>query len=164
MDRFHRDYHACDLLSDVLSRGNSSRLFNRLVKEKRIFSDINAYITGDMDEGLFVVTGKVSDGVPLQEADATITQELEKMCSAVIGERELEKVKNKTESTLVFSEMSIMNKALNLAIAELMGDAEGVNNEAGKYRAVTASQVQEVASSIFKPSNCSTLHYRAIQR
>ncbi|MCC7303160.1 MAG: insulinase family protein [Bacteroidia bacterium] len=159
-DRLHPDYHAHDLLSDILSRGQSSRLFNRLVKEKKIFSEINAFITGDVDEGLFVINGKIHADKTPEEADAAIEDEIQKLVDDIVPARELEKVRNKAESTLVFSEMSVMNKAMNLAIMELLGDAGNVNTEADKYRAVTAEQIRNVAERLFRVTNCSTMYYR----
>lgn len=161
VDRMHPDYHAYDLLSDVLSRGQSSRLLNRLVKEKKIFSDINAFITGDRDEGLFVVNGKITPGKSLEEADRAVTEEMEKLCGEAVPTRELEKVKNKAESTLIFSEMTAMNKAMNLAMMELLGDAEMVNTEADRYQAVTSDQLKRIAGTTFRKENSSTLYYRS---
>ena len=160
-DRFHPDYHAFDLISDVLSRGNSSRMYNHLVKGKKIFSELSGYITGDMDEGLFVISGKLNPGQSFETAEAGIAEELRALLADGVEEKELTKVKNKTESTLVFSELSIMNKAVNLAIAELMGDAALVNMETEKYQAVTAAQFLSASERTFRNENCSTIHYHA---
>jgi predicted Zn-dependent peptidase len=154
-------FHACDLLSDILSRGNSARLYNALVKNKPVFSELNAYVSGDYDAGLFIVTGKLVKGVTLETAEKEIVAELEKVKTEMVSDAELTKVKNKTESTLEFSEMSILNKALNLATAELMGDAKMVNEEGAKYQRVTAAQIREQARAIFNESNCSTLLYHS---
>lgn len=154
-------FHACDLLSDILSRGNSARLYNALVKDKQIFSEVNAYVSGDYDAGLFVVSGKLLKGVKPADAEKEIIAELAKVKAEMVNETELTKVKNKTESTLEFSEMSILNKAMNLAISELMGDAAMVNEEAKKYQQVTAEQIREQAKLIFSENNCSTLFYNS---
>jgi zinc protease len=159
--RSDKEFHACDLLSDILSRGNSARLYNALVKEKQVFSELNAYVSGDYDAGLFIVTGKLVKGVSLGTAEKEIVNELEKVKNELVTDNELTKVKNKTESTLEFSEMSILNKALNLAISELMGDAAMVNEEGKKYQRVTAAQIREQANLIFNESNCSTLLYHS---
>ncbi len=160
-DRFHTDYHAFDLISDVLSRGNSSRMYNSLVKGKKIFTELGGYITGDMNEGLFVISGKINSGRSFEEAEKGIEEELTALLADGVKEKELTKVKNKTESTLVFSELSIMNKAVNLAIAELMGDAAFVNMETEKYQAVTSAQFLRAAQNTFRSENCSTIHYHA---
>jgi predicted Zn-dependent peptidase len=157
-DRRDKDYHVMDLLSDILSRGNSSRLYNRLVKETRMFSEISAFVMGDMDKGLFVVSGKVSPGVSSDDAEKAVFAELEKL-AVPIPDRELNKVKNKAESSLVFAEMSILDKSMNLAYFELLGDAEMINTEVDRYLAVTPSDIQRVSKEVLQKSNCSSLHY-----
>lgn len=155
------NYHTTDLISDILSNGDSSRMYTHLVKEKKLFSEIHAYISGDLDEGLFVISGKLGEGIEMEEADAAILEELEVLKNNRMEERELEKVKNKIESTLEYSEMNVMNKAMNLAYAELMGDADLVNQEKLKYNAVTVDGIQKTAQKIFRKTNCSTLYYQA---
>ena len=154
-------YYAADLISDVLSRGNSSRLFRNLLKEQKLFSEINAYLTGSLDAGLFVVEGKPLPGVSMDVAEASIWLELERMRTELVPEQELTKVKNKMESTMVFSEMSLLDKAMNLAFFELMGDANALNSETQRYLDVTPEQIQAQARHIFRKENSSTLYYLA---
>lgn len=157
--RRDKDYYACDLLSDVLSRGNSSRLYNALVKDNPIFVEINAYVMGDFDEGLFVVSGKLSEGVKMETAEAAILKELEKIKTELVSANELQKCKNKVESSITFSETDVLNKATNLAISELLGDAELINEEIGKYLEVKAEDIKTMANQILDENNCSTLYY-----
>jgi zinc protease len=157
--RMDPKYYAIDLLTDILSRGKSSRLFNRLVKEKKLFTEINAYNTGDRDKGLVVVEGKLVNGVDTKTAESAIWEELEKLKSADVSPEELEKVKNKIESTMEFSEVDLASRALNLAMAEWMGDINLVNKEIDLYRAITAQQIRNVAGEIFRDENCSSLYY-----
>lgn len=159
--RKHPDYHAHDLLSDILANGDSSRLHQELVKNKKLFSDINAYITGDMDAGLFIISGKLAKGVKMKTADRAVEELLETICSQLVNESELEKVKNKAESLLVFSELKINDKAMNLCYYEMLGDANLCNSEANRYRAVNREQLRRVAGQLLRPSNCSTLYYFA---
>ncbi len=159
--RKDKEFYAVDLLSDILSDGNSSRLYNELVKNKKMFSELNAYADDSMDKGMFVISGKVLDGFTLEAAEKAIEEELDKLKTAKVEEKELQKVQNKVEATIEFSEMNIMNKALNFAIAELLGDANNANKEAEKYLAVTTDQVQQQAKLIFRKENCSTLYYKA---
>ncbi len=154
-----KEYYPVDLLSDILSRGNSSRLYNKLLKEKKLFNDINAYVTGDLDEGLFVVSGKLNEGVKMEDAEAAIDEELALVKEQLVTVDELTKVKNKVESTIEFSEMEVLNKAMELAFAELLGNAELVNKEVGKYLAVTAEDIKAEANKIFRKENSSTLYY-----
>ncbi|HET6991520.1 MAG TPA: pitrilysin family protein [Bacteroidia bacterium] len=160
-DRRDKDYHAMDLLSDILSRGNSARLYNRLVKEERLFSELSAFVMGDMDKGLFVVSGKVSPDVSIEKAEDAVFAELEKLNSTLIPEREMNKVKNKVESSLMFAEMSILDKSMNLAYFELIGDIELINKEIGNYIRVTAEDIQRLTKDVLRKTNCSSLHYRS---
>ncbi|GAA4315137.1 pitrilysin family protein [Mucilaginibacter gynuensis] len=155
------NYYITELITDILSRGNSSRLYRNLVKEKQIFSDVHAYITGSLDKGMMVIEGKPLQNITTETAEAAIWEQLEKLNDEQVPADELTKVKNKTESTMVFSEMSLLEKAMNLAFFELLGDAEAINSETGKYTAVTAEQIQETARSIFRRDNSSTLIYLA---
>lgn len=154
-------YYAADLVSDILSRGNSSRLFRNLLKDKKLFSDINAYLTGSLDAGLFVVEGKPLPGVTMEIAEAAIWEELNRISTELVPEDELTKVKNKMESTMVFSEMSLLDKAMNLAYFELLGDANELNVETQKYLHVTAEDIRNQAKHIFRKENSSTLYYLA---
>ncbi|HNW97283.1 MAG TPA: pitrilysin family protein [Bacteroidales bacterium] len=155
-----KEFYATDLLSDILSNGRSSRLFRELLMKKRMFCEINAYLTGDIDKGLFIVTGDLIKGIKMEDAEKAIQEELDKI-QQYIEDKELEKVKNKIESSLMFSEMNVLNKATNLAFAELMGDAGIINSEIKNYRAVTKEQIMGEAKKIFRKTNCSTLYYYA---
>ncbi|MFH1004383.1 MAG: pitrilysin family protein [Bacteroidota bacterium] len=159
--RRDKEFYATDLLSDILSDGSSARLYNELVKNRKLFSDINTYSEDSIDKGMFVISGKLVKGVKMKEAEKAIEEEIEKLKKEEVEKKELQKVQNKMESILVFSEMNIMSKALNLAISELLGDANLINNETEKYLAVTTKQVKEQANQIFRKENCSTLYYLA---
>lgn len=154
------EYQTMDLISDMLSRGNSARLYNRLVKEDRVFSEINAFVMGDSDKGTFVVSGKVNEGFTTEQAEEAVFVELKKLQDELVSDRELQKVKNKVESSHLFAEMGILDKSMNLAFYELMGDAELVNTEIQKYMTVTPADIQSVAREVFRKTNCSTLHYK----
>jgi predicted Zn-dependent peptidase len=157
--RTDAEYHTVDVLSDLLSRGNSSRLYKNLIKDKQLFSDIHAYVMGDFDKGLFVISGKVNDNVSIEDAEAGIDAEIAKMQNELVDDTELQKCKNKVESTVTYSETDVLNKATNLAISELLGDANLINLEIENYQKVTAKQVQEQAIKILQKTNCSTLFY-----
>jgi predicted Zn-dependent peptidase len=159
--RNDENYFAVDLISDILSRGNSSRLFRNLLKDQKLFSEITAYLTGSLDTGLFVIEGKPLPGISMEVAEASVWTELERLKSTLVPDEELTKVKNKIESTMVFSEMALLDKAMNLAFFELLGDANRLNSETQKYLDVTAGQIQQQAQQIFRKENSSTLHYLA---
>ncbi len=162
--RLHPDYYILDLLTDVLANGPSSRLFRRLLKEQQLFSAIDCSITGTLDPGLLVVEGKPSANVSLEAAEAAIWKELEETKNELVGEREMQKIKNKAEAALVFSEIGASNIAYNLAAYELMGDASLINREGDLYQAITAEDLQRVAREVLTMENCSTLYYKAIER
>jgi len=157
--RVDAEYHTIDMLSDILSRGNSSRLYKNLIKDKQLFSDIHAYVMGDFDKGLFVISGKVNDGITIEAAEAGIDAEILRIQTELVSEEELQKCKNKIESTVTFSEADVLNKATNLAISELLGDANLINLEIENYQKVTAEQIKEQANLILRKTNCSTLFY-----
>ncbi|RYG16984.1 MAG: insulinase family protein [Chitinophagaceae bacterium] len=159
--RTDANYQVFDLMSDILSQGQSSRLYNTLLKEQQLFSDINAYITSSLDDGLFVVEGKLVAGVSVETAEKAIWEELQKMVDSQVTADELTKVKNKSESIVVFAEMSLLDKAMNLAYYELLGDAAGLNIEIDKYLAITAEQLQNAAKDTFTKEKSSTLYYLA---
>lgn len=159
--RTETDYYTFDVVSDLLSRGKSSRLYEELVKNKKLFSEINAYLSGDNDPGLLVISGKVSEGIDMKKAEAGITEEVNKLRAKTVEKNELQKIKNNMEASLVFSEMDVAGKALNLAFFELIGDAKDVNHETEKYQAVKAEQVKELAEKNLVDTNCSTLYYYA---
>lgn len=154
-------YYVADLITDILSGGGSSRLFQALVKEKKLFSSIECYHLGSSDPGILVIEGKLVKGVRMKDAEAGVEEELSKLCENGITEAELEKVKNKTESAMAFEDMSVINRASSIAMYELLGDANLINTELSRYRAVTANQIKEESQIIFNKNNCSTLHYLA---
>ena len=156
----HPDYYAFDILSDLLSNGRSSRLNQRLVQQKQLFSSIDAYISGSVDAGLFHISGKPAAGVSLEQAEAAVREELERLQQEPVDEQELEKVKNKFESTQIFGNINYLNVATNLAWFELLGRAEDMEKEVERYRAVTAGQLQKVAQSAFRKENGVILYYK----
>lgn len=159
-DREDADYYAFDILSDILSNGRSSRLSRRLVQEQKLFASIDAYISGTRDAGLLQISGKPAAGVSLEQAEAGIRRELEELRQHPVGEQELEKVKNKFESTQIFGNIHYLNVATNLAWFELTGQAEDIDREVDKYRAVTAEQLQAVARQAFREENGIVLYYQ----
>ena len=152
-ERAHPDYYAFDIMSDILSNGRSSRLNQHLVQEKQLFSSIDASISGSIDAGLFHISGKPSAGVSLEEAEAAVREELKILQNEAIAAQELEKVKNKFESTQIFGNINYLNVATNLAWFELNGAAEDMEKEVERYRAVTAGQLQTVAQTAFDKAN-----------
>ena len=152
-------YYTADLITDILSGGGSSRLFQSLVKEKQLFSNIDCYHFGSTDAGIITIEGKLVKGVDMNTADAAVNEELKKLLETGITDTELEKVKNKTESAMAFEDMSLMSRAASIAMYELLGDANLINTELARYQAVTREQILQQAREIFDENNCSTMYY-----
>ncbi len=156
-----KEYHATDLISDLLAGGKSARLYRNLVMEKKLFGIINAFITGDRDPGLFVVKGRVSEGVEAEKAYNAIISEIDNFISSPPRNEELEKVKNKLEATRQYTHTDILHKATDLAYYELLGDAGYLNKELTLYRKTETEDIRRTAILLFRPDNASVLFYRA---
>jgi zinc protease len=160
-DRLAPEYYATDLLSDVLGRSKSSRLYHKLVEERRMLTSVSASILGSIDNGLFTVSAKPAQGVSLEEADQAIGEVIAEVQADLLAEGELQKVKNQAESTLIFGEMEVLNRAMGLAYAAVLGNPDLINQEADKIQAVTAADIRQAAQQVLRPENCSTLYYHA---
>ena len=158
-DRLDNRYYIADLISEILSGGGSSRLYQSLVKEKQMFSNIECHHFGSTDAGLLAIEGKLVKGVKMEDAEKAVEEVLEGLKTKPVMEAELQKVKNKTESMIAFEDMSVMNRANSLAYYELLGDAELMNTELGKYAAVTTQDILEESRTIFRKENSNTLYY-----
>ncbi len=161
-DRLGADFCATDLVSDLLSNGQSSRLYNELVKHQKLFSEIDAYITGDRDPGLFVVSGKLIEGVGFDQAQKAVVDELWRLSAETLQDKELEKVVNKYESTFVYSQYKSLDVAMGLCYYQWLGHLEWINNEPALYREVSPDDIRRVAAELFRPGNLSTLRVEKI--
>jgi len=157
--RTDRRYYIADLITEILSGGGSSRLFQALVKEKKLFSAVECYHSGSLDAGTLSIEGKLVKGVRMEEAEKAIEIELEKIRAEEVTVAELQKVKNKVESLIAFEDMSLVNRANSLAFYELLGDAGQMNHELEKYNEVTAGDILNESRIIFRPENSNTLYY-----
>jgi predicted Zn-dependent peptidase len=153
------DYYATDLLTDILGGGASSRLYQSLVKEQQLFANINCYHFGSLDKGLLTIEGQLIQGVDIEKAEAAIELELDKVRKDLLDDRELQKVKNKTESVMAFEDMSVMNRAGSLAFYELLGDGELMNTEFQKYQEVKSEDLHRIANEVLTNENSNTLWY-----
>ena len=158
-DRHSDDYYAFDLISDILSNGDSSRLYDTLVRRQALFSSIDAAITGDIDRGLFFVSGKLCEGVPMDEAERAVRDQLARMADEQVDSYELEKVVNKFESTFLFSQYRVSDRAHNLCYYSFIGDTDRINSEPSRYRDVTPGRLRLAASQCFRPERARTLYY-----
>ncbi len=159
-DRLSREFYICDMISDLLGGGASARLNQKLAKERRLFSAVNAYVTGDLDPSLIIVTGYLNDGIAPERGEQALWDELHRLQNEYASEYELEKVKNKFEANTLLGELK-MNKAMNLGYYRMLGDMNLLNGEVGIYRSVTADEIASAARRIFARENSSTLIYIA---
>ncbi len=160
-ERLSPDFCTGDLISDMLSGGDSSRLYQHLVKEQRLFASVNAYISGDVDPGLFILTGQLLPDTSEEEAVEAFHHELDRLKEEAASSYELEKVKNKFEANTLFGELNVMNKAMNLGYYEFLGDLPLINREVEEYRSIDTERIFDFAHRTFRPTNSSTLIYRA---
>ncbi len=153
-------YYATDLITEIMGSGFSSRLYQRLVKEEQLFSNINCYHTGSLDPGLLVIEGKIREGKTIEAANEAVEKEIARLIAEGVTDSELQKSKNKIEAMIAFEDMTLLNRANNLAFYELIGDANLINDEWNRYQAVTTSFLLDTAKEIFREGNCNTLFYR----
>ena len=160
-NRLSKDFYLGDITSDLLAGGDSARLYEHLIKGKSLFASVNAYISGDVDEGMFVFTGQLLPTTTEQDAEAALWEEIRQLQSGEISDYELEKVKNKFEANTLFGELNVMNKAMNLGYYSMIGDLPLINREIAIYRSLTKEQIADFSRHTFTQENSSTLIYRA---
>ena len=162
--RLSQDFYAADLLSDILSGGNSSRVEEKLVKGQKLFTEADVFLSGENEPGLFIATGKINEGVSFESARNALLEEVRQTADSLITPYELEKVKNKVEAELLFNEIGYLEKAMQLAAYEILGDAALINEQAVLYRNVTPEDIHRVASGILRPGNSNTLNYLSLKK
>lgn len=159
--RSSRQFNQADVASDLLSGGTSSRLYRRLVQDEQVLSSVNAYVSGEIDPGMFVVTGTPCEGVDVEAAEKAIAAQLEDLSTNLVGDYELAKVRNRYEAGVLFGELNIMNKAMNMGFYQMLGDLDSMNRDIEVYNSVTKEEIAECSKALFRPENCSTLIYRS---
>ena len=159
--RNHPDYYHFDMISDLLGRGKSSRLYERLVKEEKAFNSISCYLTGSADPGLIVISGKLANGTKLADAESLINTVVKEFLDEELTDSELQKVKNKAESSLVFSETELLNRATNLAYFKFLGDVEMINKEVEHIRVVDGDRLRKLANEYLSEENSAVMYYHA---
>ena len=157
--RSSRDFYILDLLTDILSGCESGRFPSVLVREQELFSEADIYLSGELDPGLVIFSGKIKNGVDIHRAEEAVTRELYRLADEPVSDAELEKARNRYESLRLMSYTSAANKAFGLAFHELLGDAAGINSETEKYMSVSAGEITGCSARTFNPANCSVIHY-----
>lgn len=156
--RLNKTFHTADLISDMLGRGKSSHLYQLLVKKEKIFNSLQAYVTSSADPGLLCVSGKVNDGIDPEEANKALEMAIEELPKK-IDAYTLEKVKHQAESTVLYSEVDVLNRAMSIAYGAFLGRPNLINEETDTINAVTLEEVQKTIPGILRKDNCSTLFY-----
>ena len=157
------EYYVTDLLSDALGRDKSSKLYISLQKELKLVTEIHCYITGSLDNGLLIIEGKIAPGETFEKIDSGIWKVLEELKNKLLSDSDLERIKNKISTSKEFQEQGLLNRAMNLCLYELLGDANGVNEEASLYESIKAAHIHTIANEILITENCSLLKIKAIQ-
>ena len=161
VDRKHTDFLSTDLLSDALGRDKSSQLYISLKKEQNLVSNISAYITGSIDTGLLVISGKLNEGVSFEQLDTALWKELDKVTNSLFSDNDLKRLLNKILTSKEFQDQGILNRAMSLCTYELLGDAEMINHESDHYHRITTADIQRVAQSVLQKTNCTLLNVKA---
>lgn len=162
--RTSREFFLGDLISDILAGGESSRLYERLIKRERLFSSVNAYVTGEIDPGMFIFSGELLSTTSVAQAEQALWREIELLATESVGEYELEKVRNKFEANTLFGELNVMNKAMNLCAYDMMGDLSLINREVDIYRSLGADDIKDFSRRIFTKEHSTTLIFKPLQR
>ena len=160
-ERRSREYHVCDLITDLLSAGQSSRLTRRLIHEQRLFTTLDAYIQGSIDAGLIYIMGRTAEGISLAQAEQAVWNELEMLKQEMIPSEELNKVRNRSESERTFNNINYLNRAIAMAQMELIGQDRELTDELARYCSVTAEEARQTARKIFTKKNSCVLYYKA---
>ena len=161
--RLSKDFYVADLLTDILSGGKSSRVEEQLIRGKKLFSEADVYLSGENDPGLLVATGKINEGVDFEYAKRSLLELIMQTVNQLITPYELEKVKNKVEADLLFNEIGYLEKAMQLAAFEILGDVNLINSQAALYQSVTIEDLKKTASAILRPGNCNVLNYKSLK-
>jgi zinc protease len=155
-----KDYYAMEMLSTLLSGGQSSRMYRRLVDEEQTALMVNAIPLGLEDPGLNIVLAFPNMGVAPEVLEKGINEELEKIKKEPITEQEMQKLRNQFESRMVNSNTTIASRATNLAnYHTFYGDANRINTELDNYLAVTPQDIQRVANEYLREERRVVLYY-----
>ena len=155
--RGEEGYYVADLITDVLSAGRSSILYQQMIKDRQLNNSIKAFSWGAHNPGMISIDGVLSDGVSTdtyEEALAEVLESLQKL-----EEADLQRVKNSIETQYVMERTSMLNKAVGLAISDVLGNPDLMNQSLDKYLNISLDELKATAREVLKDSNCSTLYY-----
>ena len=155
--RKDEDYHAYDLISDILGREKSSLLYKELIEKHSLVDSISAYILGSIDEGLLIISGKIKEGIDIEHFESFFWKSIEKFKSTNISEYELQSLVNKIKTAKAFQDQSLLNRAMALCYFELIGDASEINKELDKYDQLNTDKIESIVQKTLVKTNCSVL-------
>jgi predicted Zn-dependent peptidase len=159
--RLDQDYYLADLLSDHLGNEKTGLLFTELQRNKRLVSEITAYITGSIDNGLFVITGKINPKRSLGELDDALWPLLEKYKTKQMSKSALKELILKLRTAKAFQDQGLLSRAMSLSFFELLGSAALINEESARFEHITTAELQNYAQQLFDKNRCSLLQIQA---
>lgn len=159
--RLDQDYYLADLLSDHLGNEKTGLLFTELQRNKRLVSEVTAYITGSIHNGLFVITGKINPKRSLGELDDALWPLLEKYKTKQMSKSALKELILKLRTAKAFQDQGLLSRAMSLSFFELLGSAALINEESARFEHITTSELQNYAQQLFDKNRCSLLQIQA---
>jgi predicted Zn-dependent peptidase len=159
--RLDKDYYLADLLSDHIGNEKTGLLFIELQRKKRLVSEITAYITGSIDNGLFVITGKINPNRSLEELDAALWPLLEKYKAKKMSKPSLQQLILKLQTAKAFQDQGLLSRAMQLSFFELLGDAALINQESARFSSIQTADLQTYAQQLFDKNRCALLQIQA---
>ncbi len=152
-------FYVTNIITDILATGSSSRLYRRLVKDKKIFSEIDAYVSGTIDPGLLYISGILNKDVKPDDGLNAIWEELERLKKEPLEDFELQKIVNAFETAFIYEMTQVTRKAMSLSFYEMLGDANLYNIELDRYRNISKKDVMLYSQIVFQEYKSNTLYY-----
>ena len=159
--RLEQDYYLADLLSDHMGNEKTGILFTELQRKKKLVSEITAYITGSIDNGLFVISGKINPKRSLSELDAALWPLLDQYKSKKMSQSALRELILKLQTAKAFQDQGLLSRAMNLSFFELLGSAELINQESARFEIIQTKDLQTYAQQLLDKNRCSLLQIQA---
>jgi len=154
------DAYAVDMLAQILSQGNSSRLQKSIVDEQEKALFVGAFPFPSEDPGLSLMFGIPNTGVDIVDLEKAIDSEVEKLQYELISEKEFQKLRNQIENNMISQNSTVEGIAESLANYYIYyGDANLINTEISRYMKVTREDIQRVAKEYFRTDNRVVLYY-----
>jgi predicted Zn-dependent peptidase len=161
--RLEKNYLACDLISEILGFGRSAFLEQKLIKNASTFANCQAYVLGNIDPGLLVITGKMEKGKTAEEGEAELDETLESFKNEPIQTQSLQKIKNQAEAMQTYEAVSLLGRAMKLAYYASLGDPLLMNKEYNRKMAITEAEIQEASNTYLDQNIASVVYYKLLK-